>query len=382
MIVEQVVRNPSQVETTIGTIDSGDEVVNQQQVLIVPTEVPRAVASEFLCGVCEEVFNSLDMLRIHRRTRRCYPDGLPASLEKLCGDFNCRDCTISPVTTRFNGAYRSVTITPTEHCITSDQFSNNTREGVLQVIRFALANGENLKVYTTTSVTFQKVNIADGAVDDEKTFFFSTKAVPIQAESDIDELVERSRNKISTQIDKFTNRGSNWVVASINNIVLGLARYRVLRGGAANFVLPPELAAKKCVLNINTQDNECFKFAVVASLHYAEVEDGNRHLNRRFQYDQFLQRYNFQNIKFPSTAEDIVRFQKDNADIAINALLWVPAKNGKPSCVQPVYHPPHSIVNGRRLATILLVDNHWLAVTSLNRLLSTGPDDHAAFSYR
>src|SRR5437773_6019583 len=44
-VVEQVVRNPSQVETTIGSVDSDDEVVNQQQVPIVPTVVPRAVAS-------------------------------------------------------------------------------------------------------------------------------------------------------------------------------------------------------------------------------------------------------------------------------------------------------------------------------------------------
>ena len=155
-------------------------------------------------------------------------------------------------------------------------------------------------------------------------------------------------------------------MAALNYVVLGLARYRVLQGGVANFVLPNELSAKKCVLNIDTQDNECFKFAVVASLHYEEIDDLNRHRNRRVYYEQFLQQYNFNNIAFPATAEDIVRFQKDNAGVAINALLWVPAKNGKPFCVKAVYHPPHSIVIGRRLATILLVDNHWLPVSSLN----------------
>ena len=243
-------------------------------------ETPPLV-KQFACGVCEEVFDTLDMLRTHRRSRRCFPDSLPASLVQVCGDFQCPDCTIEPVTSRFNGVFRSVTITPTEHCITADQLFTNTREGVFRVLRFALANGEDLKVYSTTSVTFHKVNIADGAVDEEKTFFFSTKAAPIQTESDIDELVQRSNAKVSNQIDKFTNRGSNWVVAALNFVVLGLARYRVLQGGVANFVLPAELAAKKCVLNIDTQNNECFKFAVVASLHYQEIDDGNRNQKQK-----------------------------------------------------------------------------------------------------
>src|SRR5271156_2962203 len=62
----------------------------------------------------------------------------------------------------------------------------NSREGIPRVLHHCLANGEDVKVFTTTSVTMQKINISDGKVDEEKTFYFSSKAVPIQTESDIE----------------------------------------------------------------------------------------------------------------------------------------------------------------------------------------------------
>ena len=77
---------------------------------------------------------------------------------------------------------------------------------------------------------------------------------------------------------------------------------------------------------------------------------------------------------------------KQNKDVAINALLYIPPKEDEHASVVPIYHPPHSKVINRKMAIILLVENHWLAVTNLNRLLSiqseTGYRDHVAFCYR
>ena len=77
---------------------------------------------------------------------------------------------------------------------------------------------------------------------------------------------------------------------------------------------------------------------------------------------------------------------KQNEGVAVNALMWVPAGKGKAAHVVPIWHPPHKVVLGRRIATILLVGEHWLAVTNLNRLLSIqtaqGIRDHNAYCYR
>ena len=232
-----------------------------------------------------------------------------------------------------------------------------------------------------------KVNISDGRVDGEKTFYFSTKAAPIQTISDAADLVSSFQAKVDEKIDRFTNKGSNWVVAAINDIKLCLVKYRVLSGGAKKFTVPKNLAAKTCVLNIDRDRSQCFKYAVVAALHFKELNDIH-HRNRHTQYEQYISNYNFDGIKFPATAEDIKKFVEQNEDVAINALLWVHGKEDKPAHIVPVWHPPHKVVLGRKhLATILLVDNHWLAVTSLDRLLSTQTRDgahgqHNEYCYR
>ena len=169
--------------------------------------------------------------------------------------------------------------------------------------------------------------------------------------------MESIRHKVDKEIDKYTNQGSNWIVTSINNVKLCLVRYHAITGGADEFKVPQELAAKTCVLNIQTQKQECFKYAVVAALHFEEVDQ--HHKNRRPQYDQFVARYNWENIEFPSTAEDIKQFVKQNEGVAINALEWKPVKDDNPAHVVPVWHPPHKVVLNRQLATILFVNGHW-----------------------
>jgi len=337
---------------------------------------------EYTCGQCGTIFISLFFLRKHRHV--CHPDNLPHARE-MCDDFNCLSCSLTPVRSSMNGVLRTISIIPTEQSITADDFILQTKEGIQYVLKHCLANGERLKVFSVTSVTMHKVNLADGAVDVEKTFFFNIKATPIQSDTDIDEFIVKIQSKLETQIDKFTNHGSNWVVAAINDVKLCLVRYKLLRGGAPNFKVPRELVAKKCVLNVEVTGQECFKYALVASLHFEEIAE-QHHRNRRIRYEQFIRQYDFTNINFPATANDISRFQKQNKGIAINALLYVPPKEDKAASVVPIYHPPHSIIINRRMATILLVDNHWLAVTSLNRLLSVqhtaGVRDNVSFCYR
>ena len=46
------------------------------------------IVKQFACGVCEKVFDNLDILRTHRRSRRCFPDSLPASVKQVCGIFS------------------------------------------------------------------------------------------------------------------------------------------------------------------------------------------------------------------------------------------------------------------------------------------------------
>ena len=192
----------------------------------------------------------------------------------------------------------------------------------------------------------------------------------------------KGSNWVVSSIEKFTSKGSNRIVSGIENIALRLVRYRLLRGGdAEKFVLPPELARKQCVLNIDGPNNKSFKYALVAALHHEELQQNVTNKNRHTNYDGFFQRYNFNNINFSATAEDIVQFMKNNKTIAINALEYTLATKKKPAKVSPIYHPPHSHIIDRRLINILFVKDHWLPITNLNRFLGEH-QGNAAYCYR
>src|SRR5277367_5149081 len=72
---------------------------------------------------------------------------------------------------------------------------------------------------------------------------------------------------------------------------------------------------------------------------------------------------------------------KVNAKVAVNALLYTRATERKQAKTEPLYHPPHRLVIGRNMANILLVGQHWLPITSLDRLLGDRLTN-SAFCYR
>src|SRR5258707_11991723 len=95
---------------------------------------------------------------------------------------------------------------------------------------------------------------------------------PIQIKEKIADFLDNVGKKLDSGIEKYTSKGNNWIVANIENISLRLVKYPLLRGGVNNFQLPPELAVKQCVLIIETNNDECFKYAIIAALHHEEVD--------------------------------------------------------------------------------------------------------------
>src|SRR6266566_179279 len=103
-----------------------------------------------------------------------------------------------------------------------------------------------------------------------------------------------------------------------------------MKGGGGKFKLPKELQNKQCLLNIESPTDMCFKYAIVAALHHNEIISRGCHKNNALYYVPFIKQYNFDGICFPASAEDVVKFQKLNMTVAINALLYVAPKNDKP----------------------------------------------------
>ncbi|XP_029175998.1 uncharacterized protein LOC114944299 [Nylanderia fulva] len=75
--------------------------------------------------------------------------------------------------------------------------------------------------------------------------------------------------------------------------------------------LPRKIVTKRAVVNVQSADNACFAWSVVAALYPAE-----RHVEREF-YPHYTTVLNLQNIEFPVTVNHIKKFELAN-DISVN----------------------------------------------------------------
>ena len=92
----------------------------------------------------------------------------------------------------------------------------------------------------------------------------------------------------------------------------------LLTSGSSYIELPSWIALKKAVINPkNEDDEECFKWAVVAGLHHEEI---NTNPERISKLKPFTDQYNWDGLKFPVSVNQIDKFEKNNDDIAVNVL--------------------------------------------------------------
>ena len=98
----------------------------------------------------------------------------------------------------------------------------------------------------------------------------------------------------------------------------------VLTGGGSYIKLPDWIANKKAIINPKNNDKECFKWAVIAALHHNEIAKDPQRVNN---LQRFIEKYNWEGLKFPLLIQEIGQFEKNNTNIAVNVLFTKKAKD-------------------------------------------------------
>ena len=80
-----------------------------------------------------------------------------------------------------------------------------------------------------------------------------------------------------------------------------IATYQPL-GGRSYLPLPEYLHAKKAIVNVKDEDNQCLKWALLSALHPAET-----HPHRVSKYAPYAQDLDFTDVDFPATLADIAK---------------------------------------------------------------------------
>ncbi|XP_072753401.1 uncharacterized protein [Anoplolepis gracilipes] len=129
--------------------------------------------------------------------------------------------------------------------------------------------------------------------------------------SDLREWYERRVvEPILASLEEFQERDSGWAL-SILNLTVNINKYNLMRAECC-VQLPRKIIMKRAVVNVQSQDNACFAWAVVAALYPVE-----RHTDRQSSYRHYTTVLNLQDIEFPVTLNQIKKFEIYN-DILIN----------------------------------------------------------------
>ena len=133
--------------------------------------------------------------------------------------------------------------------------------------------------------------------------------------SDLDQIVDGMIANMKFQIENPALLNSKFrfdevLFLDINFHWLNLTR------GSSYLPFSPWLAKKKAIINPNNDDNECFKWAVIAALEFPNIKS---HPERISNLTKFSNNYDWSGLKFPVSIKDIGLFEINN-DVSINVL--------------------------------------------------------------
>ncbi|KAK3104922.1 hypothetical protein FSP39_013260 [Pinctada imbricata] len=174
-----------------------------------------------------------------------------------------------------------------------------------------LQKTRGIKWYLTLYVKFVKYNQNNEAVYAELVFrsinFALTNA------SEIQQHLANAFQKLHNSYQNFERDGSGWTIDKIYKLEISTAEYVPL-SGSSYIPLPPSIQKKKAVLNIQNNDQKCFLWSIIASIHPVYRTDSPYRVSNYIQYEEELKT---DGLVFPVPLSQIKHFEKKN-EVSVN----------------------------------------------------------------
>ena len=128
------------------------------------------------------------------------------------------------------------------------------------------------------------------------------------------------------------------------------------------------LAAKKAIINLKNEDNECFKWAITRALN--PVEKYYERIDKKFrETSKFL---NWEGLTFPVNLRDMNKFENHHSSISVNVF-------GNENLVYPLRISKHNYKRESTVNLLLISDNkkqdyRW--IKDISKLLSLQTSKH------
>ena len=138
--------------------------------------------------------------------------------------------------------------------------------------------------------------------------------------------LHKSFQEILYRIDNWINKGSGWIVESIDCVYVNISACSPLIG-SAYIELPDGLKnPKKYLTNIKNNDNKCFLWCHIRHLNL--VERNPRRITKKDK--EMINKLDYERIKFPVSKKDFCKIERQN-NICINVFCF------KSGLTYPIY---------------------------------------------
>ena len=254
----------------------------------------------------------------------------------------------------FGGAYRSYRINGKPK-LDVDTFFNRIRKELIELIIRELKTRTSARIQTTAWIRFVK--------DDEEgqeriELAFNSLMTSVYRGSEMDQIVDGMIANMKFQIENPALLNSRFVFDEFLYLDANFHQLNLTRG-SSYLPLPDWLASKKAIVNPHNDDEECFKWSVIAAENV-----GMKDLKRVSNLRKFMDNYDWSGLEFPVSIKDIGKFETRN-NISVNVL----AVEGR-----DVYIHRKGQRVGREINLLMISEDgirHYTAIKSLSRLLSS-----------
>ena len=232
------------------------------------------------------------------------------------------------------------------------------KDGVQRLIKAAqskLAEKQNLKIVVGVEIIISKPGSGDNDPD-TKTIHAHTMPESVYSEEGVGPLIKNKKNDLQKRMqDRIEHQaGSGWTIERIKGLFLTTYTQTPSRG-SSYIPTPQTLSNSKCgLINITNNDNLCFKYCML----YHQSDKG-KHGERLSVVKKVVDKYDWSNIGFPTSFEDITTFEHNNK-----------------VCVNIYGHSNEREINPIRLGALSYVKND-----NINLLLLKDEEDNGHYVY-
>lgn len=235
-----------------------------------------------------------------------------------------------------------------------DDFLTNAFEIYEQKIGEAVKKFKMIKTLSYFYAEFERAFVVDEKNDplyEKRTIHIPMKSKEIDSFTNIEAYFQNNIIEyVKKQIEEVMVEGSGFALSKIEHLRVQILKHDPLRGLGGEIKLPKSLLNKRSIVSLINTHNECFKWSILAALHFNEVKRG-RNKKDAASYKEWAHELNFNGIDFPVRINQIEKFMSQNEKIAVNVYFF----DEKKKRICPLFLPMNTTNEKREYIHLLLL---------------------------